>query len=173
MFTYLVVILSVVSVCLSVCLSVCPQMRSMWPPSMMHWISSYKDPQPYPRTWDLTVQRAPWAQIWSPWTCSTWTSLYRGPPLRRTCSNLFIMKLVRLASGRFASYRNAFLLLQLSMRAILTWSSVWSTFGPTATATISVPMFFSCWALGRVNCLSVFDGPSVIRIAFFTALLRP
>ena len=70
-------------VCLSLCLSVCPQMWSMWPPPMMHWTSSYRVPQPCSQIWDLTVHRAPRTQLWFPWTCST-------------CSNLFIMKHVRL-----------------------------------------------------------------------------
>ena len=41
-------------------------------------------------------------------TCLTWTSLYRDPT-SQTCSNLFIMKHIRLASGRWTSYWNAFL----------------------------------------------------------------
>ena len=41
-------------------------------------------------------------------TCSTWIILYRDPT-SRAYSILFIMKHVRLTSGRFASYWNAFL----------------------------------------------------------------
>ena len=48
------VIFSVVSVCLSVC-----RWGAMWPLPVMHWASSYRNPQPFPRTQDPTKQRAP------------------------------------------------------------------------------------------------------------------
>ena len=70
-------------------------------------------------------------------TCSTWTSLYiPSPPypLPKICSNLFIMKHVWLASGRLASYWNAFLFLfaktiyTLYSGTILIQASGWSSF---------------------------------------------
>ena len=56
-------------------------------------------------------------------TCSTWTSLYRDPPLPRASLNLFIMKNVRLTNLRLASYWNAFLFFfrQYSTPAATNW----------------------------------------------------
>ena len=51
-----------------------------------------------------------------------WTSPYRDSP--QTCSNLFIMEHVRLASGPLASYYNAFLLwavITICQQALLCW----------------------------------------------------
>ena len=83
--------------CLSIIMSAQGGGVPMWLLPMMHQTWPYKDPLvPLPRTGTPRHVQ----------TCSTWTSLY---PLPQTCSNLFIMKYVRLASGRLASYWNAFL----------------------------------------------------------------
>ena len=85
-------------------------------------------PQPQPQTWDLTVQGPP-----GPTPQTTWDLTVQGPlpnpspppdmfnldlivkgptpALPWTCPNLFIMKYLRLASGRCASYWNVFLLM--------------------------------------------------------------
>ena len=80
----------------------------------MHWTSPYRAPpktqglpQPAPPGHATSLYRWP-LQVTAPWT---WYLTAHVPPApaSQICSNLFIMKDVRLASERFASYWNAFL----------------------------------------------------------------
>ena len=139
---------------------------------MMHWTSPYRDsqPHPYPRTWDLTVQGppAPTSDIWLQRleTCSNMLTWGNTP---NWCWHLVATEAVRLASGQYASYWNAFLFFMRSDRLThlrlkrfpnnCLWTCIWIGLGQRNKSIRSLQWPSLAWLRSRKEGWSLVPPP--------------